>query len=817
MGSSFSRRTCDKMKRLFPLQQKSRVLAGKPLTVLILVDSDEKVAIPPTMKRQDRPHQREAIRACKKGFETSRRGQVVMACGTGKTHVGMRVAEVMGADRILILVPTLALVSQFIKDWKQKNEYDKREIIAVCSDSTVAIDSDDDDLSTKQLIEMSGVIVTTDPDLISDFLNSNSSCVVFCTYASSDSIEAAQRRGNCPAFDIAICDEAHRCASRLESLWSTVVREDAIKIKNRLFMTATQRIMEVHDHDAELVASMDDVQLFGEVFYRLGFADAIRCKLLCDYRVIVTVVTDKEVERLISNDENIKLGKEDFKAKELAIHVTVDKAIREHKIKKLITFHSRIDGAKDFSHKHQLVSHLIGNNHKVWTNHINAKSSGQERLRILKDFETQPYSNSSILTNARCLTEGIDVPAVDGVVFVDPRESVISITQAIGRAMRKSRGKKIGTIIVPVFAKDSVMNQAGRNEVWDHIFEDKEFQTVKNVLFSLRMVDEGLDTIFSKISEKKTNNTKKDGDILISPRYVSSSELEEGIKNGEMIEAPEGDCIVDHIKRGRVCDKEGREIVVRIPEKIKLENFNAAQTIVSGVVGNNRQKIITGEKFSEALSNRVVKWRRSSQIAVIPTTKGLVSVGKSWASKQQSYVVVLSGPKDAISILLPRKFSKSKKQTKVQISPPTPASLLSELKLYIQEQLPIWCARASGDIEKKYNFVSIADSALVAKKIAESNCKPSSLFVYDKLTKKIEEYFRFDSEISSLSKEIIKKSIDKMIKDGLSSNYIRALIGAFRRILAPAVECGDISFSIFKNVGIPISRPASNEILTSST
>ena len=289
-----------------------------------------------------------------------------MACGTGKTHVGMRIIEVMKSKRTIVFVPSIALIAQFVRDYREFGSGNVR-ILAVCSDGTVAAeaDADDDDRSVSQLVKETGVSVTTDPETVIQFMKERGPFIIFCTYASSEVIEASQQQKKCPTFDLVICDEAHRCAAHLSGPWCTVVREDAIRSKYRLFMTATPRIFRLPKHDKgeefEVeVASMDDVKLFGPVFYKLGFAEAIRLKLLCDYRVVVTVVTDKEVAKMIRTKKHISLGDEGFKARDLAVHIAVDKAAREHNLRKSISFHSRIFKAKEFSRKHHLALHLIG-------------------------------------------------------------------------------------------------------------------------------------------------------------------------------------------------------------------------------------------------------------------------------------------------------------------------------------------------------------------------------------------------------------------------------------------------------------------------
>lgn len=544
-------------------------------------------------RHKDMPHQRRAIRDIVKGFKTHRRGQAIMACATGKTHVGQRVSEVMGSKRIVVFVPSLALIAQFIRNWADQTRV-KARVLAVCCDTTVAMEkgADNDDISTKQLIADTGVDVTTDPDDIAKFMKQRGPFVIFCTYLSSGEIAAAQRRRGCPSIDMAICDEAHRCASHISGPSSTIVRPDAINARYRLFMTATPRYFRSsssRDEEGDLVAaSMDNPVLFGPVFHELRLRKAIELGLVCDYQVIVSLVTDKEVARLIKGRRSVSLGPERFEAQTLATHIAADKAVDQYKLRKLLSFHSRITKAKDFAHQHELVSHLTnGRKKKMWVNHIRASTLNRERLRILNDFENQPAGVSALLTNARCLTEGVDVPAVDGVVFVDPRESIVAITQAIGRALRKSPGKKIGTIVIPVFAEELDGYKAGTVEVTDEVLAGTLFATVRRVIMALRVEDDELDRMFSKLTERSISNGGQYRGQTVNPRYVPEDVADKGIKAGTMVEAPAGRNIVDHVKGGRTYDKKGREVVVKLPDRVKF-------------MGN--------ALFSSAITNKVVRW-----------------------------------------------------------------------------------------------------------------------------------------------------------------------------------------------------------------
>ncbi len=236
------------------------------------------------------PHVKEAIRATVRGFNGNDRGQLIMACGTGKTLAAMWISERLDAKRTLILLPSLSLLAQTLREWSA-NASKPFDYLAVCSDASVA--GEDDFLQHTSKL---GLPVTTDPERIAAFLRRRGRRVVFATYQSSPQIAAALE-GRVPTFDLAVADEAHRCAGRVGTEFTTILDSDQIRSKRRLFMTATPRFYtprlrsEAGVLDVE-VASMDDEAAFGPVFHRLSFGEAIERDLLSDYQVVVVGVTD---------------------------------------------------------------------------------------------------------------------------------------------------------------------------------------------------------------------------------------------------------------------------------------------------------------------------------------------------------------------------------------------------------------------------------------------------------------------------------------------------------------------------------------------
>ena len=289
--------------------------------------SDLRARQPPP--KQPRDHQREVIDKVVEGFDQSDRGQMIMACGTGKTLTALFIKEKLAAQRTLVLVPSLSLLAQTLCEWRA-NKRVEFDFLPVCSDETVT-DSDAVVGHTSDL----GLPVTTDPGRIAEFLRRRSGPrVVFSTYQSSPQIAEAFRLGRVPAFDLVIADEAHRCAGRVSSDFGTVLDSEAIKARRRLFMTATPRyftgrvVREAKEADFE-VASMDDEATFGPVFHRLAFGEAIERGLLTDYQVAVVGVDDATYRdwaqrgRFVTTD-----GTEVTDARTLAGQIGLAKAMR---------------------------------------------------------------------------------------------------------------------------------------------------------------------------------------------------------------------------------------------------------------------------------------------------------------------------------------------------------------------------------------------------------------------------------------------------------------------------------------------------------
>jgi superfamily II DNA or RNA helicase len=437
-----------------------------------------------------RPHQKDAIRAVLKGFTTSDRGQLIMACGTGKTLTGLFITEKLEAQRTLVLLPSLSLLKQTLNEWRANCSVEFASL-PVCSDETVNTTDDDAIAHTSDL----GVPVTTDPAKITEFLRRKSGpLVVFSTYQSSPQIAKAFALARVPGFDLVLADEAHRVAGKVSSDFGTVLNTAAIKGTRRLFMTATPRVYSdsVKKAAAEenfLIASMDDESKFGPVFHRLTFGAAIRDELLTDYQVAVVVVDDATYRDWAQRGVFVTTtGREVVSAAELAGQIGLAKAMRKYDLRRLISFHSRVSQARAFVDSLPGVIEWMPTRQRpkgdLWARFASGEMPAGDRYVLLQHLGRLDDGERGLLANARCLSEGVDVPTLDAVAFISPKNSEVDIVQAVGRAIRKSDTKTVGTIVIPVFVSS--------DEDPEVVLDDSSFKPVWAVIRALRAHDEEL-------------------------------------------------------------------------------------------------------------------------------------------------------------------------------------------------------------------------------------------------------------------------------------------------------------------------------------
>lgn len=459
-------------------------------------------------QKQLRPHQVDALNNVVQGFRTQPRGQLIMACGSGKTFTAIRIAEALEAQTVLVLLPSLLLVRQTLNAW-YSDSASAFTSIAVCSDPTTA-DVDKAD-STIEL----PFPTTTRPDQIKAFLTRKGRKVIFSTYDSSERVAEAVPQG--VQFDLIICDEAHRLAGLASSSYTTCLDNAKIASKHRLFMTATPRIFseivkQKADERANILFSMDDTGVFGSVLHNYSFASAISDKMLTDYQVIVVGVEDQETFEMIDSRALLDVAGEVTDARELAAHVALAKSMEKYDLRRVITYHSRITKASSFATLHPIVLDEMQKkglrSKEIWTSWITGNHSTFQRQRKIKNLEGLPEGQRGILSNARCLTEGIDVPSLDGIAFVDKRNSTVDIVQAVGRAIRLGPNKKMGYIVVPFMLRKG----SSPSEI-----ESSEWAPVWAVLNAMRAHD---DRIGEDIDSYRENLGRGNAIGAISDRIV---------------------------------------------------------------------------------------------------------------------------------------------------------------------------------------------------------------------------------------------------------------------------------------------------------
>lgn len=527
---------------------------------------DEKGEIEFYDKKQLRNHQKEAIEAIKKEFEINDRTKLIMACGTGKSLTGIRLFDNMidNGQIGVFFAPSIALVAQTLKESFEQSEKSFRAFV-VCSDKKVGSqNSDDEDMKAYEL----PIPPTTDENNLAKYikqdLDKNERVIIFSTYQSIDVIIKAQKLLN-KEFSLVICDEAHRTAGvkiikdgvSLESVFHKVHSDDNIKATKRLYMSATPKIFSQNakskadkDNEVELY-SMDDEDIFGREAYNLKFDKALALGLLTEYKVLITIINQEEVAEVTNTlskakkDGYVNLnidGKEtpvdiELIGKILATYksllkndvYTIDttgnkEALEEDTskiMKRAIAFNNSIAVSKTrqsvFEPAIALYNDLVKkDNQKVHIDHIDGtmnQSIKNTKLSWLKENNDE----IRILSNARCLTEGVDVPALDAVIFFDARDSMVDIVQAVGRVMRKAQNKQYGYIILPIMLD----NKSEKD--FDQILDSKDFKGVWKILKAIRSHDESLvseveftkkikiNAIGDKLTNKETTNGTKGG------------------------------------------------------------------------------------------------------------------------------------------------------------------------------------------------------------------------------------------------------------------------------------------------------------------
>lgn len=486
------------------------------------------------------PHQREALEKAHAYFQNAERdrGKLIMACGTGKTLNALRIAEheTQGQGIILFLVPSIALLGQTLREWSA-DALEPLNAICICSDPKVSKKRGwNDDVDAFSVVDLAWP-ASTDPDyILRQFKQIKAQArpgmtVVFSTYQSIDVIAEAQARllkSGFPEFDLIICDEAHRTtgvtlADEDESAFTKVHDNAFLRAKKRLYMTATPRL---YSDDAKskaaqadaVLCSMDDPALYGEEIYRIGFGEAVERDLLSDYKVLILTLSDRDVppavQRMVAegeteidaDDVSRLIGCVNALSKQFIGDEGVTLAADPEPMRRAVAFCSNIAASKKITatfntataaYLDDLPLEKKARMVSIAANHMDGTMGAPQRDELMTWLKAPTENNvCRILTNVRVLSEGVDVPSLDAVLFLSARNSQVDVVQSVGRVMRKAPGKKYGYIIIPVIVPADVEP--------DRALDDNErYRVVWTVLNALRAHDDRFNATVNKIELNK--------------------------------------------------------------------------------------------------------------------------------------------------------------------------------------------------------------------------------------------------------------------------------------------------------------------------
>lgn len=519
-------------------------------------------------RKQLRDHQKNALNAVAAGLKDAERGKLIMACGTGKTFTSLKIAERLAGKgkRVLFLVPSLSLLSQTLTEWTQESETPLHSF-AVCSDSDVGKKRKADEDSVQLFTHELRYPATTKADrLAAEMLKRHDAehmSVVFSTYHSIDVISRAQHEYGLAAFDLVICDEAHRTTGATfddedESAFVRVHDADYLRAAKRLYMTATPRIYgdsaKVKAESGEVtLCSMDDEALYGKELFVINFSEAVQRGLLTDYKVLVLTVEESIINRRLQEllkDENNQLKVDDAAKivgcwKALAKQGLHEQLIGDDEpMKRAVAFCQVISpNYKGTKHKvssiniasmFQSVVEAYQESEQIdeasrlicEAEHVDGgmnASAKEAKLNWLK--EEPPANTCRILSNVRCLSEGVDVPALDAVLFLTPRNSQVDVVQSVGRVMRNAPGKKRGYVVLPVVIPAGM-------EPHEALNDNQTYKVVWQVLQALRSHDDSFDAMVNKLDLIGSDPRKMEV-IAITDKADKKAKKASGTTNGK--------------------------------------------------------------------------------------------------------------------------------------------------------------------------------------------------------------------------------------------------------------------------------------------
>ncbi|MEI6654577.1 MAG: DEAD/DEAH box helicase family protein [Verrucomicrobiota bacterium] len=474
------------------------------------------------------PHQKGAVKDGHEHFVIgkARRGKLIMPCGSGKSLTSYWIAGKLAARRIVIAVPSLALIRQTLKVWLRETMANHQAVdwICVCSDvSAGRIERYDTPVLRQDL----GVPCLTDPDEIAAWLKRKHRglSVVFTTYQSGEALAKAARAAKF-RFDLGIMDEAHKTVGDSGKLFSHLLHDANLSIRRRLFMTATERR---YAGQSDTVLSMDDPAIYGETFHLLSFKRAMEYDppILSDYNIISIAVSRQEVADLIRNNAFVRPDagpwNDEIEADMLASLIALRKAMMKYPIRHAVSFHGSIQRAELFQTHNDAFSKAFRKFGKLETFHVSGKTPTGTRARIIGDFARADHA---LITNARCLTEGVDVPGIDCVLFADPRRSAVDIVQAVGRALRPAPNKQFGYVIVPILHDTDATAE--------DLFKSTAFKEILTTLRALAANDDRIIEYFRAVSQGQQRKGGGSVEFNIDERLAKRIDLTEFVREIEL-------------------------------------------------------------------------------------------------------------------------------------------------------------------------------------------------------------------------------------------------------------------------------------------
>ncbi|TYP65362.1 DEAD/DEAH box helicase [Stutzerimonas stutzeri] len=519
-------------------------------------------------KKQLREHQQTALNAVSAGLKGAERGKLIMACGTGKTFTSLKIAERLAGKgkRVLFLVPSLSLLSQTLTEWTQESETPLHSF-AVCSDSDVGKKRKVEDDAVQVFTHELRYPATTKADRLAAEMpkrhDAEHMSVVFSTYHSIDVISRAQHDHGLDAFDLVICDEAHRTTGATfgdddESSFVRIHDADYIRATKRLYMTATPRIYgdnaKIKAESGEVtLCSMDDEALYGKELFVINFSEAVQRGLLTDYKVLVLTVEESVINRRLQDllkDEDNQLKVDDAAKivgcwKALAKQGLAENLVGDDQPMKRAVAFCQVISPNYKGTKHKVSSINIASMFQSVVEAYQESDNIDEASRITCEAEhvdggmnasqkeaklnwlkeEPPVNTCRILSNVRCLSEGVDVPALDAVLFLTPRNSQVDVVQSVGRVMRNAPGKKRGYVVLPVVIPAGM-------EPHEALNDNQTYKVVWQVLQALRSHDDSFDAMVNKLDLIGSDPRKMEV-IAITDKVDRKAKKPSGTSNGK--------------------------------------------------------------------------------------------------------------------------------------------------------------------------------------------------------------------------------------------------------------------------------------------